>query len=262
MKKILLSLSLVCTAAATVSAQATATNFTATDCNSISHTLFNELDNGKVVVLAWVMPCGSCIAGAKGAWDAAQSFATSNPGKVIYYMADDLGNASCATLNSWATTNSIGPANLAVFSNAGKPIDEANYGGTGMPHIVVMAGTDHKIYFNEFNGAATGIMTAINNALVAVGINDASILNNNVKVYPNPATKNISVAYTLEKSSDVTMTIYNLTGAAVKSVSYVKQNAGKHEASIDFENSLANGTYMLKLTAGSNSKMLQFTVAD
>src|ERR1043165_5686641 len=86
-------------------AQTTATNFTATDCNATSHTLFTELDAGKIVVLVWVMPCAACISDAKAAFDAVGSFASSNPGKVVFYLSDDIGDAGCSTLNSWASTN-------------------------------------------------------------------------------------------------------------------------------------------------------------
>jgi len=40
-------------------AQTNATDFTANDCDGVSHHLFSELDNGKVVVIAWVMPCNT-----------------------------------------------------------------------------------------------------------------------------------------------------------------------------------------------------------
>lgn len=36
--------------------QTTATNFTVDDCNGVTHDLFTELDEGKVVIIAWVMP--------------------------------------------------------------------------------------------------------------------------------------------------------------------------------------------------------------
>ena len=133
--------------------QTTATNWTANDCDGVSHTLFNTLDSGKIVVLTWIMPCGMCDAGAKQAYDAAQSFATSHPGKVAYYLIDDFGNTSCAQIATFATSNNIGPANLTMFDNTGIPIDEDDYGGSGMPHVAVI-GPDHQIYFNKLNGQA------------------------------------------------------------------------------------------------------------
>ena len=58
------------------SAQTTATNFTANDCSGTPHTLFTELDAGKVVVIAFVMPCATCIAPTLSAYNHALSYAS------------------------------------------------------------------------------------------------------------------------------------------------------------------------------------------
>ena len=116
----------------------TAVDFTAPDCSGTSHNLFTELNAGKIIVLVWVMPCGTCISDAKAGYDAAQSFATSNPGRVIYWLVDDIGNSTCSTVSSWANTNGIVTNNITVFSNSGNKIDEANYGGSAMPHVLVL----------------------------------------------------------------------------------------------------------------------------
>ena len=41
-------------------AQKTPTDFTTDDCNGVSHNLFDELNDGNVIVISWVMPCGPC----------------------------------------------------------------------------------------------------------------------------------------------------------------------------------------------------------
>jgi hypothetical protein len=195
--------------AAISNAQTTATNWTAPDCNSVSHTLFDELDAGKVIVFTWVMPCSFCKNGAKAAYNAVQSFATSHPGVVLSYLADDLGDETCTSLQSWITANSIGSlSNMTVFSNAGTLIDETNFGGSGMPHVVVMAGTDHKIYYNKRNSASddlTGITAAINEALgIPTG---TTTIPGKAKftMSPNPVTDNIHISCT-NKISRVTIT--------------------------------------------------------
>lgn len=124
MKKSIVTLALLVSGSLATSAQTTATDFTATDCSGNVHTLFSDLNSGKIVVMVWVMPCGSCISDAKAAYDAVQTFATSHPGKVLYYLADDFGDSNCATLTSWANSYGIGAANRAIFSNSGNTIDE------------------------------------------------------------------------------------------------------------------------------------------
>lgn len=248
---ILIATIFACTSAAT--AQTTAPNWTASDCNSASHTLHSELDNGKIIVFVWVMPCGSCINGAKAAYDAVQGFATSDPGKVLYYLADDYGDASCATLNSWVTTNSIGdPSKMTFFGNAGNTINMSDFGGAGMPKVVVMGGTNHKIYFNKNNSAANdvaGISSAITAAIAATGI---STLENqiNFSVSPNPAGDHLQINHSKAVNKIV---ILNGNGQVIEEASY---NRGTINPVLRTSH-LASGVYFLQVTDVNNESGVQ-----
>ena len=107
-------------------------SFTANDCNSISYNLFAELDAGKVVVVAFVMPCSACIGPSLTAYNVATSFASSNPGRVKFFLSDDLANTSCSIVSGWATNNNITPD--AVFSST--DFIETQYGAEAMPKVV------------------------------------------------------------------------------------------------------------------------------
>ena len=232
-------------AAFTYSHAQTATNWTAQDCNSASHTLFTDLDAGKVVVMVWVMPCASCVNGATAAYNAAQSFASAYPGKVVYYLADDMGDASCSTLNTWITSNSIGNlSNMTVFSNAGNVIKESDFGGSGMPHVAVIGGgAQHKIYFNKMNSAAndqTGITTAIASAIAGAGVEQTTTAVR-FSVAPNPAKENITVNYTNPIKK---ITIMTVTGQVLKTEDF---GTGRINPTITLSR-LANGVYTIKIT--------------
>jgi len=248
MKKVITSIALML-AAAISNAQTTATNWTAMDCNGLSHTLFSQLDSGKVIVFAWVMPCGSCVNPSKTAYNAVQSFATSHPGKVRFYLADDLGDASCSTLSSWVTSNSVGStANMKIFGNAGNVIDENDFGGTGMPHIIVMGGTSHTIYFNQKNSAAndaTGITSAINSA---IGITGISSVSNKMtfSILPNPGTELFSIMY--EKAVKK-VTVISIDGRVIMEDGYPN---GKINPSVDLSQH-AKGVYLIKVTDADNN---------
>lgn len=243
MKKIFLTI-LTAAISATSFAQTNATNWTATDCSGASHTLFDELNSGKIIVFTWVMPCGSCISGAKAAYNAVQTFAASHPGKVVFYLADDLGDDNCAALTSWINTNSIGnTSNMTVFGNSGIAINENNFGGSGMPHTVVMGGTDHKIYYNKKNAATndqSGIESAVNSAISAVGIQQ---VNSDMQfaISPNPVTDVVSIA---TKTGVSKVVITSLTGTAMREESY---NGSKTNVSISL-NGLAAGVYTITVT--------------
>ncbi len=259
MKKLLITASLLLATFGMTNAQTTATNFTAQDCSSTNRTLFTELNNGKIVVLVWVMPCGSCINGAKAAYNAAQSFATSNPGKVLYYLADDLGDATCSDLSTWITSNSIGNvSNMTLFSNAGNVIKESDFGGTGMPHVVVVGGTDHKIYYNKKNNATNdqaGITTAISSAIS--GTTGISSVTNEVKfsVSPNPANETMTITSTkaIEK-----IVVLSLTGQVMKEETFAN---GKVNPSIALSG-ISAGIYTVKVTDISGKSGIQKIVKE
>jgi hypothetical protein len=259
--RIILLLTLLASTAAI--AQTTATNFTAADCDGGSHTLFTELEAGKVIVLVWIEPCGGCISDAKDGYDAAHSFASLYPGRVQYWLVDDVGNTSCDTMSSWARANGIEPLNIAMFGNGGNIIDEMNYGGQGMPHVVVLGGTGHLIYYNQISGSydRNAIASAINNALAGTAaVAPVAIEGAGLGIFPNPAKGKCSVNFETKTAMPVSIVIYNALGTKVATEELGIQSVGRH--TVGLANRLSNGTYLLKLTSGSTAAVARFTVAN
>ena len=265
MKKYLLTISFFLLSGLLAIGQTTATDFTASDCSSAGHTLFSVLDSGKIVVLVWVMPCATCISDSKAAFDAAQSFATSNPGKVLYWLSDDAGNTSCSSISSWAGTNAIGPVSstIAFLSNAGNTIDQANYGGIGMPHVVVI-GPNHHIYLNIKNGSndLVAITDSIAAALATLGVANVTNTENGLNLFPNPAKDKVTLSYSLYEQSQVSIEVINVIGQKVKTITPVMQNSGEHSIDVNFDSKLANGIYFLRFIAGNSSQTIKFNIAD
>jgi hypothetical protein len=100
-----------------------------------------------VVIIIWVMPCGPCILPSKTAYNIYKSYQTSHPGKVVYYLCDDLANNTCTEIQAWATTNKF--FDVPVFSDPS--ISMYDYGGPGMPKIAIVAGSNHKVYNTQEN---------------------------------------------------------------------------------------------------------------
>ena len=252
MKKTLLTL--IIALSLSMSKSQTAVDFTTTDCASASHTLFTELDAGKVIVLCWVMPCGACIGSASTDATTVQGYANPN---VVFYLVDDTGG-SCSTLSSWASTNGI--TTNAIFSNAGNVIKMTDYGSTGMPKTIVLGGTSHSVFYNV-NGTVTsgGLTTAINNAL-ATGITENTTSPLQVAAFPNPSSTKTKITYSLINSSEVTIDVLNLLGEKVNSVSLGKQAAGKQEFDLNTE-VLTTGSYLVKINTGELTETIKLTVA-
>ncbi len=245
--------------------QTNATNFTATDCSLNSHTLFTELDNGNVVVLAWIMPCLTCVAPVKTAYNIAKSY-NSKPGyagKVKFYLVDDFADHNCTYLSNWASNNNIGPDILSVFDNApgGMVIKEDDYGGTGMPHIAIVGGSDHRIFFNKHNADAndpTGIEFAIYSALTPVSVTTTTGAGSETVISPNPANNNLSIKYSADNAAPVIFEIVDIAGRQMSYLSIIS-GQGVNNETIDIGH-LANGTYFMQIKRNDQKEILKFNV--
>jgi len=251
MKKTLMIITVILTTLGFAYAQTNATDFTTNDCNGISHTLFDELNNDQVIVIAWVMPCAPCATYAGYASDAVQSFATSHPGRVKYYLADDFGNNTCSYLTGWAANYNITAD--AIFSDA--LLDMNDYGTTGMPKVVVLGKNTHTIYYNENDNKTTqiGVENAITLALTtSVGI-DEKANDLNLIAYPNPTNGIINVEYSSKIPAQ--LNVINMLGENV----FSQNTNNTKKTTIDLSN-LNKGLYFLQMTTNSKTTSLKFTL--
>ena len=77
--------------------------------------------------------------------------------------------------------------------------------------------------------------------------------------YPNPFSSITQIRYNLLENSDVTMKIYDVTGAEVATLVNENQIAGQHE--IMFEGAhLSGGIYFCKIKAGNTFQVHKMTL--
>ena len=88
------------------------------------------------------------------------------------------------------------------------------------------------------------------------GIADENVTPFTFSFYPNPATENITMNYSLEESSKVTFIIYDLTGKQVQTESATRF-PGAQQQTIDV-NSLQAGTYLLSMNVNGNAITKRF----
>lgn len=253
MKKIALFLAILSINFYPLNAQ-TAVNFNCNDCAGNPHDLFTELDAGKIIVIAWVMPCPGCITGATQAFDAVQSFQTAYPNKVYFYMVDDYANTTCTNLGSWASSNGMHDAIL--FSDAS--ISMSDYGVNGMPKVVVLGGTNHEVFYNENNEDITqpDITNAITTALGVAHLqqNENST---HIELSPNPAKDMLSIKGEMFDDKQVKYFIYDEQG---KEVFAAETNFVSDKADINVE-SLKNGVYFLSINSNDTPTSIKFVIA-
>ena len=240
--------------------QTNATNFTCNDCTGVNHDLFSELGSGKVIILCWVMPCSTCIPGTLTTYNVVHSFDATYPGRVKIYIVDDLANTSCTSLTGWCTSN--GFPNSTKFSNA--TIKMSDYGASGMPKVIVVGNYTHKVYYSAVNTVnAVSLGNAINLALndYSVGLTEpVSPGIGNIKSYPNPATNQVSFSFSLEKTSTVSLTIYN--SLAQQEIKPEKYTFGPGEQTLSINTSgFKNGIYFARFQTDSGIKTAKFVVS-
>lgn len=234
----------------------TATNFTCADCHGEMHDLFTELDAGKVIVIDWVMPCSSCTGPTLTTYNVVQSYQASYPGRVQMFLADDYGNTSCSSLNTWKAN--IGVPNTISFSNAA--ISMNDYGGPGMPKIVVLGGSGHTVFYTADNAVdATALQNAINAALVVAGVEEQNALAAGFSIFPVPATDQVRITFTLAQAAPVVVGLYDPAGKLVRTIQDGPLSPGPHSATVAV-GTLAAGLYAVRITDGTHRATLRLPI--
>jgi hypothetical protein len=228
----------------------TAVNFNCADCNGVVHNLFDELDNGNVVVLCWVMPCSSCIPGGLTCSNVCATY----PANVRYYVADDVANTSCISLSGWVNSNNIHPD--ALFSNA--TISMTDYGSAGMPKVVVIGGASHTVFYNVNNTVdPNALQAAINQAMTVAAIGETEELPGELNVYTDPSSQTV-VEFSAKVPSQVKMEIFSLQGKKVyedKTMTVAGLNQVKFSTA-----EFPAATYLLRITGEYENAARNFVI--
>jgi hypothetical protein len=237
-------------------APTTATDFNLIDCDGAEHPLFTELENGNVIVLEFEMGCTPCVTGRKALAKIQSQFESTHPGKLQVYTMGFSSTMKCATVQSWLTTNGItGPA----FAGNTDVINAYN-AQEGMPTIVVLGGTDHKILY--WRGAFSNKDTVAIKAAISQVLTSASVKadkSSSIQVYPNPSISRTTIAVTSDKPDVVEVALYNAVGKRVLPIYNGALNKGTSE--LDFvTDKLANGTYYIHVTQAGKKEILPLTV--
>jgi plastocyanin len=78
--------------------------------------------------------------------------------------------------------------------------------------------------------------------------------------YPNPVSGETTIGFSLEKATNLTLSLYTNTGEFVKSLVSGKYDGGKHSVLLD-ASLLSNGVYLYRLTANGETLAGQMVIA-
>jgi hypothetical protein len=236
---------------------AAATDFTLTDCDGADHHLFGVCDNGDVVMMEFVMGCLPCVQGRSSLTKIEKTFNTSNPGKIHTFTFGFSGGTECSSIQSWMTTNKF-----FGITFAGDDEINANYGSAGgMPTIVIVGGTDHKVLYWK-QGFSNKDTTAIKAAISKV-LPQSSVLSSNsnesLSVFPNPSARSASLRVDCLNDEVRQVTLYNANGINVLPIFSDRLSIGEHTLKFSTE-ALASGTYYIHVTTAGKTSVLPLTI--
>ena len=126
---------------------------------------------------------------------------------------------------------------------------------------VVLGQASHTVYYSVSGNNTTSTLQA---AIVkALGSNTGIIENTNSKlglgVFPSPVISDAKISYTLNQSADVSITVLNVLGEKVNTISLGTQTAGKQEYQLNV-GSFSKGIYFIKLSAGEATETTKISV--
>jgi hypothetical protein len=164
----------------------------------------------------------------------------------IWPASGNSGYPTCASHTSHETSN-------APFVFTWK----APTTGTGYIYADVLgANGDGSTGGDKVSGVTAYTLTLASGA----GIDKHADNVNELSLYPNPATDNVRITYTLRERGAVSVKLYNLNGELVADLLNSTQEVGVQANDVHLPTGLAKGLYMVKLTVNGQQNTQKLMV--
>lgn len=183
-------------------------------------------------------------------------------------FAEFTGNATIVDSSSYANLyNSFTFSNGYVHGLDGSYVeyngDSLRFRGVLRPDSVSLAAySGQTIYIAFCSGTTDDNLLSIDDILVQGVGQNLSVDNieniNTVNVFPNPATNDFNVAYTLNTSTKVELNVFDMNGRLVKQVSNAFQIKGNYNFNVNC-NDLPAGIYNVELKTPKGKSTVSVT---
>ncbi len=114
-------------------------------------------------------------------------------------------------------------------------------------------------YSEVWTGSGASALASYAVNVFPTATNEVSEILEATSVYPNPASSSANVNFTLKQSSNVSISIVDITGKEVATMNYTGLKAGKHQYPIAIE-SLATGLYSAIIKTDGAQQQMKFIV--
>lgn len=233
--------------------QTTAMDFQGNDCNGNPVHLFQDLEDGKAVILIYYMPvCGSCPPVAHDLQTMGNNINAEYPGRVKAYSFPYQDITDCAYSASWVVDN-----NLPLFTpmnNGAAAL--AYYGEFAMPTVVLLGGNNHDVMMVLDQGWDVSDTVAMRDSIIGyftANVKELNTVVTSLDIFPNPTAEIVTIQFNLTETSDVLFEIVDLAGRVLYTDTDEKMSEGivKKELSV-FQ--LPNGTYFINVLINGHKK--------
>lgn len=112
---------------------------------------------------------------------------------------------------------------------------------------------------HPFNNENDIIYLSVPNNFEEVGVKKINAANFEANLMPNPANESTSLTFNLKNTVDVTITVNNLLGQNVETITANEAVAGSHNVTLNTEN-LPSGIYLVNIQAGNQTNTLKMVV--
>ncbi len=251
-KNLFLSIALILSF--TIAKAQTAYQFSGYDCKGKYVNLFQDLDSGKAVVLFYYMPsCGTCPPPASKIQAMTKKLSVKYPGKIKGYAFPFQNSTTCDYSSTWVSSNNLSELYTPMDSGASHL---AQYGGFGMPTVVLVGGKDHKVLFStlSFNTSDTSIMKSEILKLFGSSASAGNVSNpmSETSIYPNPINQTANVSIVLSEPTSLMIELLDVMGRPIKIINNDFQNSGLFSTQFSTSD-LPNGISFIRIQTNNSS---------
>lgn len=232
--------------------------------------------------------CANCHSGGSGPTSVSISITpTLDPGNIYtpgatYTIDVQVSNSNlnsygfCAVVLNGTTAASANSGTLSL-PGAGVKIVNGNLGRRNATHTTPKAGTGNAIFSFVWTAPLSSTMSAIYAAGNAVNGNSSfsgdvvgtgsllmypssatGMLADNIavqglKIYPNPASEQLTIRYKLNQASDVKIELYTIKGQLAATLVHESQSHGIYNKEILLPSIISSGVYFLKISSNGEN---------
>ena len=163
---------------------------------------------------------------------------------MVAWDGNDLGS-KISKYNIFVSTND---QEYVLWKVASAPAEAEFKGKNGNTYKFYSLATD-SIGFTETRKLSADATTTMD---IKTGLDRIDANSNGIQVFPNPAKNQCNVMFNFNSSSEISISLIDISGKVIKSIDKQKYQSGKQTVEINLDN-IPEGIYFVKLFNGNNT---------